>query len=56
LLYSNENWIIKGTDGRGITKAEMKYMRTAGYNWTSYETNTEAAKETKIIKVLDKIQ
>ena len=34
LLYGSETWTVKGSDGRRITAAEMKYMRrTAGYTW-----------------------
>jgi hypothetical protein len=33
----------------------MKYMRTAGYIWTNYKTNTQIAKELKITPILDKI-
>jgi len=35
LLYGSETWIVTARDVRGITAAEMKYMRrTAGYIWT----------------------
>jgi hypothetical protein len=41
---------------RRIKAAEMKYMiRTAGYTWTDYRTNTQIAKELKIIPILDKL-
>ena len=34
LLYGSKTWIIKASDARRITAAEMKYMRrTAGYTW-----------------------
>jgi hypothetical protein len=33
----------------------MKYMRTAGYTWTDYKTNTQIAKELKITHILDKL-
>jgi len=34
LLYGSETGTVKGSDGRRITAAEMKYMRrTAGYCW-----------------------
>ena len=34
LLYGSEIWIIKASDARRITAAEMKYMRrTTGYTW-----------------------
>jgi hypothetical protein len=47
---------IKATDARGITAAEMKYMRrTAGYTWTYYKTNTQIAKELKITPIVDKL-
>jgi hypothetical protein len=45
LLYGRETWTIKARDGRRITGAEMKYMRTAGYTWTDYKTNTQITKE-----------
>jgi len=35
----------------------MKYMRiTAGYTWTDHKTNTQIAKELKIIPILDKLK
>jgi hypothetical protein len=39
-LYGGETWTIKARDARRITAAEMKYMRTAGYIWTDYKTNS----------------
>jgi hypothetical protein len=33
----------------------MKYMRTAGYTWTDYKTNTKIAEELKIAPILDKL-
>ena len=33
----------------------MKCMRTAGYTWTDYKTNTQIAKELKITPILDKL-
>ena len=30
--------------------------RTTGYTWTDYKTNTQIAKELRIIPVLDKLQ
>jgi hypothetical protein len=55
-LYSSENWTIKARDARRITAEEMKYMiKTAGYIWTDYKTNTEIAKELNITLVLYKI-
>jgi len=33
----------------------MKYMRTAGYIWADYKTNTQIATELKITPVLDKL-
>jgi len=37
--------------------AGMKYMiKTAGYAWRDYKTQTEIAKELKITTVFDKIQ
>jgi hypothetical protein len=54
LLYSSENWSI---NARKITAAHMKYMiKTAGYTWTDYRTNTKIAKELHITPVLDKTQ
>ena len=43
LLYGSETWTITARDARRITAAEMKYMRTAGYTWTDYKTNTQIA-------------
>jgi hypothetical protein len=40
LFYGSETWTIKARDARKITAAAMKYMRTAGYTWTDYKTNT----------------
>jgi len=54
LLYGSETWTIKARDARRITAAEMKYMRTAGYTWTDYKTNTQITKELKITPILDK--
>jgi hypothetical protein len=51
----SETWTIKAKDARRITAAEMKYMRTAGYTWTDYKTNTQIAKELKITQILDKL-
>jgi hypothetical protein len=36
LLCGSETWTVTARDGRRITAAEMKYMRTAGYIWTNY--------------------
>jgi len=33
----------------------MKYMRTAGYTWADYKTNTQFTKELKITPILDKL-
>jgi hypothetical protein len=55
LLYGSETWTIKARDARRITAAEMRYMRTAGYIWTDYKTNTQIAKELKITSILEKI-
>jgi hypothetical protein len=55
LLYGSETWTIKARDARRITAAEMKYMRTAGYTWTAYKTNTQITKELKITSILDKL-
>jgi hypothetical protein len=34
----------------------MKYMiRTAGYTWTDYKTNTQITKELKLTQILDKL-
>jgi hypothetical protein len=55
LLYGSETWIVKARDTRRITAAEMKYIRTAGYIWTDYKTNTQIAKELKITPILEKL-
>ena len=55
LLYGSETWTIKARDARRITAAEMKYMRTAGYTWRDYKTNTQITKELKITLILEKI-
>jgi hypothetical protein len=56
LLYGSETWTTKASDARGITAAEMKYMRrTAGYTWTDYKTNAQIAKELKITPILYKL-
>jgi len=55
LLYGSETWTIKASDASRITAAETKYMRTAGYTWTDYKTNSQIAKELKITPVLDKL-
>jgi hypothetical protein len=56
LSYGSETWTIKARDARTISAAEMKYMRrTAGYTETGYKTNTQIAKELKIIPILDKL-
>jgi hypothetical protein len=47
LLYGSETWTIKARDARRITAAEIKYMRTAGYNWTDFKTNTQINKGIK---------
>jgi hypothetical protein len=52
LLYGSETWIIKASDARRITAAQMKYMRRAGYAWTDYKTNVQIAKELKITTIL----
>jgi hypothetical protein len=44
-LYGSETWTNKASDARRITATEMKYMRTAGYTWTNYKTNTQIAKK-----------
>ena len=54
LLYGSEIWTVTARDARRITAAEMKYMRTAGYTWTDYKTNTQITKELKITQILDK--
>jgi len=47
--------MVKASDARRITAAEMKYMRrTAGYSWTDYRTNAQIVKELKITPILDK--
>jgi hypothetical protein len=55
LLYGSQTWTTKARDAKRITAAEMKYMRTAGYTWTDYKTNTQIAKELKITPVFDKL-
>jgi len=56
LLYGSETGTVKGSDGRRITAAEMKYMgRTAGYTGTDYTTNAQIAKVLKITPILDKL-
>jgi hypothetical protein len=56
LLYGSETRIVKARDGRRITAAEMKHMRTtARYARTDYKTNTQIAKELKITPILDKL-
>jgi hypothetical protein len=36
---------MKARDARGVTAAEMRYMReTAGYIWTDYKTNCRGIK------------
>ena len=47
LLYGSKTWTIKARNTRRITAAEMKNMRTAGYTWTHYKTNTQITKEFK---------
>jgi len=47
-LYGSETWTNKPSDARGITAAEMKYMRrTAEYILTDYKTNAQIAKKLK---------
>jgi len=49
LLYGSETWTIKARDASRITAAEMKcVIKTAGYTWTDYKTNTQITKELKI--------
>ena len=55
LLYCSETWAVKARDARRITAAEMRYVRTAGYTWTDYKTNTQITKELKITPILDKL-
>ena len=55
LLYGSEIRIIKARNARRITAAEMKYMKTAGYTWTDYKTNTQITKELKITPIFDKL-
>jgi hypothetical protein len=55
LLCGSETWTIKARDDRRITAAEMKYMRTAGYTWTDYKSNTQITKELKITPILGKL-
>ena len=54
LIHSSENWAI---NARKITAADVRYtIKTAGYTWTDYRTDTEIAKELNITPVLDKTQ
>jgi hypothetical protein len=46
---------VKARDARRIRATEMKYIRTAGYTWTDYKTNTQITKELKITAILDKL-
>ena len=55
MLYGSEIWTVTARDAKRITAAEMKYMRTAGYTWTDYKTNTQITKELKITAILDKL-
>ena len=55
LLYCSKTWTIKARDARRITAAEMKYMRTAGYTWAEYKTNTQIANKLEITPILDKL-
>jgi hypothetical protein len=55
LFYGSETWTIKTRDVSRITAAEMKYMRTAGYTWKDYKTNTQITKELKITQIVDKL-
>ena len=56
MLYGSETWIVRASDARRITAAELKYMRiTAGYTWTDYKTNSQITKEVKITAVLEKL-
>jgi hypothetical protein len=55
LLYGSETGTVTARDARGITAAEMKYMRTAGYTWSHHKTNTQITKELKITPILDKL-
>jgi len=48
LLYGSETWILKASDARRITAAEMKY------NWTDYRTNAHIVKELKITPIFTK--
>jgi len=56
LLHGGETRTVIARDGRRITAAEMKYtIRTAGYIWTDYKTNSQIAKELKTTPILDKL-
>jgi hypothetical protein len=55
VLYSSENWTVKGRETRRITAAETKYMRKAGEcTWIDYKTNTEITEELNLTPVLEK--
>ena len=56
LLYGSETWTLNARDTRRVTAAEIKYVKTAGYTWTDYKTNTQITKGLKITPILDKIQ
>jgi len=48
--------LIKASDAKRITAAEMKYMRRiAGYTWTDYRKNAQIAKDLKITQILDNL-
>jgi len=47
LLYGSETWTVKARDGRRITAAEMKYMRTAGYTWDRLQNKCTNCKGVK---------
>jgi hypothetical protein len=47
VLYGSETWIIKASDARRITAAEMKYMRTAGHTWDRLQNKCTNCKGVK---------
>jgi len=56
LLHGSETGTVKASDGRRITAAEMKYMRTAGYTWGQITEQThKLQKELKITPILEKL-
>ena len=55
MLYGSETWTLNARDTRRVTAAEMKYVKMAGYTWTTKQPH-KLQKELKITPILDKIQ